>query len=273
MTIRRRDFPALQAHLDRIARPGGEAISHQLSVISRWGKHESRLRVVVFLLLLVVVSSGCQMIRVPLAAVQPGNKLTARSLTSPDTTLESEFDTALYSFDGKSHITVLLYDGPIDNPTQAVTIRMFWRPHAGRTPLTGAATNATVHCVIFTGDQNQSVGIYSGAGFLHPKSKPGKAKLSADLRDATLRLTEHNAAFADILGQAVLEGRFSAQLDSAALTDALRRLQMSIRKRLGYPRMVRADRSAGRYSSCASGVSMSACECMCSADPGVETTL
>jgi len=181
------------------------------------------------------------MVRKPLAVIRPGNKLTVRSLTSPDTTLESEFDTALYSFDGKSRVTVLLYDGPIDNPTQAVTIRMFWRPYAGRTPLTGAATNATVNYVIFTGDQNQSVGVYSGAGFLHPKSEPGKGKLLADVRDATLRLAEHDAAFADLLGQAVLEGRFTAQLDSAALTEALRRLQISIRKRLGYPRMVLAD--------------------------------
>ena len=232
MTIRRRDLTAPQAYSDRIERPGGSAINCS-------SKHRSCLCTAVFLSLLV--SGGCQMARKSLAVIHPGTKLTARSLTSPDTTLASEFDTALYSFDGKSRITVLLCDGPIDNPTQAVTIRMFWKPYPGRTPLTGAATNATVHYVIFTGDQNQSVGIYSGAGFLRPKSKPGKGELSADLRDATLRLTEHDSAFADLLGQAVLEGRISAQLDIAALTEALHQLQTSIRKRLGYPRMVWAD--------------------------------
>ena len=190
---------------------------------------------------LLATSVGCQTLPNPLTASRDAGKLAARSLTEPDTALKGGFETGLYAFDGKNRLTVLLYDGPIDNPTQAVTIRMFWRPHAGRTSLSGAATNATVNYVIFAGDDSSSVGIYSGAGFLHPKSRLGKAKLAATLRNATLNLAESDSAFVDLLGQAVLEGKFTARLDSAGLEQALRQLRTNVRQRLGYPRMVRAD--------------------------------
>lgn len=184
---------------------------------------------------------GCGMVPKSWRASRAAGNLAARSLTKTDTTLPGGFETGLYTFDGQNRLTVLLCAGPLDNPSQAVTIRMFWRPRAGRTPLAPTATNATVHYVVFSGSDNRSVGIYSGAGFLYPESKPGSANLSASLWQATLSLAEHDAAFQDLLGLAVLEGKFKARHDGAALAEALRQLNVNIRRRLGYPRLVRAD--------------------------------
>ena len=189
----------------------------------------------------LATGGGCGSARTSWRQSRAAGRLAARSLTKADTTLQGGFETGLYTFDGKNRMTVLLYEGAIADPTQAVTIRMFWRPRAGRTPIAPTATNATVHYVVFSGSERRSVGIYSGAGFLYPQSKPGSASLSASLWQATLRFAEHDAAFQDLLGPALLEGEFKARHDSAALAEALRQLNMHIRQRLGYPRLVRAD--------------------------------
>ena len=44
----------------------------------------------------------------------------------------------------------------------------------------------------------------------------------------------------DRLGQAVLKGRFAAVRDEAALSRHLRQLNLQVRQRLGYPRLVHA---------------------------------
>jgi len=168
------------------------------------------------------------MLRKPLVAVRIGPELSVRSLTVPDRTLKGRFETGLYSYDGRSRLTMLLYEGQIDNPEQAIMIRMFWRPGGWRTSRSTVVTNATVRYVIFTGSENESVGIYSGAGFLRLKSKPGKAELSASLKHVTLNLAEHSDGFADLLGQAVLEGPVKARMDAAALDQAMRQLNMNL---------------------------------------------
>ena len=201
----------------------------------------NRVSLASVVLVLAASNVGCQALRTPLTAGRDVGELAARSMTEGGATLEGGFDTAVYSFDGKNRLTVLLYDGPIDDPRQAVTIRMFWRPRAGRTPLDGAATNATVNYVVFASDDRSSVGVYSGAGFLHPKSKLGKAQLAATLRNATLNLSDSDPTFVDLLGHAVLEGRFTARLDGTGLEQALRQLRVNVRNRLGRPRMVRSD--------------------------------
>ncbi len=193
------------------------------------------------LAMLSVAVGGCTTLRKPLAAVRLGPELSIRSLTIPGRALKGRFETGLFSYDGRSRLTVLLYEGQIDDPQQAITIRMFWRPGSASTSRSTIVTNATVHYVIFTGNENESVGIYSGAGFLHPKSKLGKAELSANLKEVTLNLTERSDGFADLLGQAVLEGPIYACMDAAALDHALRQLNIKVRQQLGHPRMVRAQ--------------------------------
>ena len=201
----------------------------------------------------VAAGGGCGLARKTLRDSRAAGELAARSLTQPDTALKGGFETALCSYDGRNRLTVVLYDGTLDNPSQAVTIRMFWRPRAGRTPIAATATNATVNYLIFTGDTQGSVGIYSGAGFLYPKSKTGSAALSASLWQATLTLAEHDPAFQDLLGPAQLQGSFKARHDTAAVAAVLRRLNQHVRQRLGYPRQVRADRA--HPSGAARGVS------------------
>lgn len=194
------------------------------------------------LALLLSTTAGCGMLRNVARNNQASGELSAQSLSHPDTTLKGGFDSAFYSFDGNNRMTVVMYAGPLENPSQAVTIRMFWRPRAGRTPIASTATNATVNYIVFAGADHRSVGIYSGAGFLYPRSKPGSARLSASLWQATLTLKEHDPAFRDLLGTATLKGSFKAQHDRVAVAKTLRRLNQHVRQRLGYPRLVRADK-------------------------------
>ena len=167
-------------------------------------------------------------------------ELSVVSQARPDTVYRSAFEHAVYRFDDDQHITALLYDGPVENPTQAVTIRMLWRPRAGRTPIDATATNATIHYVIFTGADNSRVGIYSGAGYLFPNTKVGDPSLTAGIWDANLRLFDRSEGFTDLLGQSILHGDFIAKRDDAGTEEGIRKLNVLISKRLGFPRVVRA---------------------------------
>ena len=190
-----------------------------------------------FLLLIVVAA-------LPACAAHGGGRLAARSIGDPRTVLAGGFDQGWYTFDDRNNLTAVLLDGPIESPTRAVTIRMFWQPQAGRTPLDASATNATIHYMIFTGDNNALVGVYSGAGFLYPTSKPGSRTLAAGLWQAHLRLDVSTQGFADRLGQAVLQGEFTARRDEKAIGPVLRQLNLLVRERLGFARLVEHDSSS-----------------------------
>ena len=170
-----------------------------------------------------------------------GGRLHIESQAEPGTNLRGGFETGLYRFEGPNEVTVLLFDGPPDAPTQAVAIRMLWRPQAGRTPIDPNATNATVHYIIMTGADAGQVGVYSGAGYLFTHTRPGNKTLSAGIWQANLRLSDQSEGFADLLGQAILQGSFTARRDDVSTTRALRRLHQLVQQNLGYPRMVRAD--------------------------------
>lgn len=167
-----------------------------------------------------------------------GGELSLRSNDDSGRVLKSGFESGLYRFDDKDHLTILLFDGPIEAPTQAVTIRLFWTPQAGKTPVDATATNATINYVIFTGDGGARTGIYTGAGFVYPKNAAGGDQLEAGVWDATLLLRDSTTGFNDLLGQAVLRGGFNARRDDAAVNSALRKLNVLVHQRLGYPRMV-----------------------------------
>ncbi|MCX5658845.1 MAG: hypothetical protein NTW19_03885 [Planctomycetota bacterium] len=184
------------------------------------------------LLGLMLAAMGC--------TPQGGGNLSIRSLTERDTTLRGGFTTGIYRYDDRNHFTVVLLDGPIENPTQAVTIRMLWAPMAGRTPIDGTATNATIHYVIFAGAEKAEAGVYSGAGYIYPTSDREAEKLEAGVWQANLRLTDRSPGFEDLLGQAAVKGGLTARRDDAAVEEALRKLNVLIRQKLGYPRLVEA---------------------------------
>ncbi len=170
-----------------------------------------------------------------------GGALTIRSQDPAGAKLSGGFERGLYSFDDKNNLTVVLFDGPEENPRQAVTIRLLWTPRAGRTPIDPNATNATIHYVIFTGQDGAEVGVYQGAGYLFPRNKPGSGRLDAGLWDANLRLADRSDRFNDLLGQASIKGGFQAKRDELALNRTVRQLNVMIGQRLGYPRLVCAD--------------------------------
>ncbi|MCE9592310.1 MAG: hypothetical protein K8S99_17525 [Planctomycetes bacterium] len=184
----------------------------------------------ILLLLCLALLPGCK--------GDGGGKLSIHSQDDSGGQLVGGFGTGVYSFDDKNNLTVVLFDGPEDNPTQAVVLRMFWKPRAARTPIDKTATNATIHYLIFTGEKNQLAGVYSGAGFLYPKQKPGGAMLDASVWQASLRLTDKTNGFDDRLGQAMVKGGFSARRDDPAVQQSIRRLNIMVRERLGYPRLV-----------------------------------
>jgi len=175
---------------------------------------------------------------IPACTPHGNGNLTLKSQSQPGTMLGGAFTSSYYSLDDKNRLTVLLLDGSIEDPAQVVTIRMFWGPRAGRTPIDSTATNATIHYTIFcpAPGQEQEVGVYSGAGFFYPLGKVGGESLTADLWQGTLRLADRSEGFTDLLGQAVLDGHLTATRDEVTVARALRRFETLVTSRLGYPR-------------------------------------
>lgn len=170
----------------------------------------------------------------------------ALAIVSQDDTslrLQGDFNSAYYIFDSTESVTVILIEGPEDNPTQAAAIRMMWQPKAGLTPVNPDATNATIQYIVFANRRTdegfyKEVGVYSGAGFLHLDSEPGDARLTASLWQADLLLADRSDRFKDLLGQSTLRGSFTAQRDSVKVQQLLKRLNLKVSDRLGYPRLV-----------------------------------
>lgn len=170
----------------------------------------------------------------------------ALAIVSQDDTslrLQGDFNSAYYIFDSTESITVVLIEGPEDNPTQAAAIRMMWQPKAGLTPVNPDATNATIQYIVFANRRTdegffREVGVYSGAGFLHLGSTPGDARLNASLWQADLLLADRSDRFKDLLGQSTLRGSFTAERDSVKVQQLLKRLNLKVSDRLGYPRLV-----------------------------------
>lgn len=162
-----------------------------------------------------------------------GGKIAVGSITQKDATATSGFQHGIYSFKDQNTITAVLYDGPVDNPSQVLVIRMLWKPRAAKTPISADATNASIRYITFSGEGNREVGIYGGGGFMYPKSKLGRQSTSASVWDATLKLTEHSAGFEDKLGLATVSGDFSANRDDEGTEAAIGRINAMVRERLG----------------------------------------
>lgn len=221
-----------------------------LNVRPRWSAGAS------FALLFLACATfiGCA---TPTVLTSPGGELTLRSQADPDNSVKTDFDIGFYSFQNTNEFTAVLIKGDINAPESAMTVRMFWRPRVARTPIDRNATNATVHYIVFhhrlgkgeeataaTGSPpRENVGIFSGAGFIYPHAKPGGERLRIGMWEATLRLNPEDATadFTDHLGAAILDGRFTLKRDEAQVNHLIRQLNVEIRQRLGFPRLVRGD--------------------------------
>jgi hypothetical protein len=185
-----------------------------------------------------------------------GGELNVKSISDRDVTLRGGFESGIYTVADQNTATIILYDGPPQNPSQAVTIRMFWSPHAGRTPIDPTATNATIQYVIF-GEAGKEIGIYSGAGHLYPNSTVGSDLFTGSVWQSTLRIADKTDGFNDTIGLARLEGKFTVSRDDVNLNTALHTLNQQVRERLGRARMVdssdtnKADDEARRVAGVA----------------------
>ncbi len=94
-----------------------------------------------------------------------------------------------------------------------VHVHLFLVPSAGDTPVDSTACNAAARMVVFSGG---AVGVYSGGGFVFPTDVPGGETYDGRIRNATLRLGQATADFADKLGPTVLTGALSAKRDEGA---------------------------------------------------------
>jgi hypothetical protein len=172
-----------------------------------------------------------------LMGCEQSGELSVFSTLNPNTVLTGQFDTALYSYSDNNTVDVVLVEGPLESPTQAVHVRMMWAPRPGRTPIDHRATNSTIRYIVFTGEQT---GIYAGAGYLFPQVKPGGDLFKASMRNSALRLKDATEGFEDLLGLATAEGGFVAHRDDAGALALLRDVQLKLSDRLGYPRFVDA---------------------------------
>ncbi|MEM8739647.1 MAG: hypothetical protein AAGG38_14385 [Planctomycetota bacterium] len=175
-------------------------------------------------------------------------QLTSRDRADgPALELGGSFTRAVYRVEDKNTVTVVLVQGRAEDPQRIATMRMFWRPVAGRTPIDRTATNALVRYYEFrdSPEERDTLGLYAGGGFMRLDSDPNLNRVTGTLWDADLRLTDRSEAFVDRLGRAVLAGRFTAGRDDAGVTELLHRLNQQVEERLGYPRLVRAVRRGG----------------------------
>jgi hypothetical protein len=169
-----------------------------------------------------------------------GGSLTLASQGEEDRlTLAGRFDRAIYGHDAQDNLTVVLFEGPPAEPTQAAVIRMFWLPRAGKTPVAESATNAQVHYVVFAGQaEPRDVGVYSGGGFVYPKSDPGQSSLRLALWEASVQLADRSDGFEDLLGQSVMAGEVTAYRNQHRVSQLLHQLNIEVNQSLGYPRLV-----------------------------------
>lgn len=172
------------------------------------------------------------------------SKLSIRAQERNGPEIEGEFDTAVYAFEDRSTLTAVLIDGEPASPRQAVIVRMFWRPLAGRTPISSRATNATIHYLVFPpsprDDGSGPVAVYSGAGYVFPRDDFGENKLEASLWDATVLLADRSEDFRDVLGPSTIRGTFTAKHDETRTLRLITELNQTVSDRLGYPRLVEA---------------------------------
>jgi len=195
----------------------------------------------VMALMLVCVGCGLQ-----LGGAGKG-ELTLSSRASEQLNVGSSFTSGFFSVEEDNALTVVLLEGDPASPTAALTVRMFWRPRVGATPIDATATNASIHYVVFgsslsnrdAAEQTREVGLYSGAGFLYLNSDLDADRLKAGLWEAHVRLADRSEHFVDQVGPSLMAGSVRAVRDDDRVNTLLQRLGQLTSDRLGYPRLVR----------------------------------
>lgn len=143
--------------------------------------------------------------------------------------------TALYRYTDQNTADIYLSDFPAETiverlggvegpPGTVLHLHVFLAPKAGRTPIDFTASNAAATYIVFSGN---AMGVYGGGGFVLPSSRIGDSEFEARMRQATVRIVEHSAGFADRLGNAEVSGDISARRDderAGQVSDALTRL-------------------------------------------------
>ena len=87
----------------------------------------------------------------------------------------------------------------------------------------------------------EEMGVYSGAGYMFIKHRPGRARIGASVWQATLVLTESSGQFEDRLGESELTGRLILERNEPAVERLNHRINAMVATRLGYPRLVEAE--------------------------------
>lgn len=188
---------------------------------------------------LLLLLGGCASIDRSIAGVAGsstvGGTITIESLIG-DGRLGARFTEGIYTYDGRSTLTLVLTDGPAETAVHAAVVRLLWVPRGVETPSNRTATNITVHYILFAGDSE--VGVFEGAGFMLPLSSPGDPLFRGRISQASIRMADRSTGFVDRLGPADLTGGLVVREDKTAVTDVLRVLAERIERRLGYPRLV-----------------------------------
>jgi hypothetical protein len=170
-------------------------------------------------------------------------ELSLRSVADQQVQLAGRFQTGIYGFDDINHGTLILLDGPAENPAQVLIVRTLWTPRPAYTPIASTATNAQFTYVIFAGAPAREAGIYTGYGFLFPSNTLGDSTFSASIWDSTMELSDASPRFVDPLGRAILTGDMRARRDDLRTRQLLRRISVMVSGRLQYRRVV--DAGAG----------------------------
>lgn len=217
--------------------PGAPNTLNQMHRIRAWSVSGGSMFAMLCVALMWMGSAGCSSI-VQVGQLTRGGQMELKSTATDGVVLGGQFDTAMYRFDDLNNLEILLVDGSVDDPTQAVLLRMFWQPRAGRTPLDETSNSATIQYFVFADDQ---VGVYSGGGLLYPFNDPGETDLRASFRDGSLRLSDASDRFADRVGVAMASGLLNAQRDDGRTSRMIDRLRARLRQSLGYPVLVDGD--------------------------------
>lgn len=169
-----------------------------------------------------------------------GGTLTVRSFDESDENIRGTFQSGIYTTADANTATMILFDGPAENPNAALTIRMFWNPHAGRTPIDATATNATLQYILFD-ETGKEIAIYSGAGYFYPNNTVGSDTFTGSLWQSSLRIADKSEGFDDKIGMARIDGKFTVTRDDLAVSPALHQLNVQVRERLGRTRLVKSE--------------------------------
>lgn len=208
-----------------------------------------QFRLILPLLALLTASTGCSWMQPanwgtmynPFSALGgEGGTLTVRSFDDSDENIRGTFQSGIYTTADANTATMVLFDGPPENPKAALTIRMFWNPHAGRTPIDATATNATLQYILFD-DTGKEIAIYSGAGYFYPNNSLGSDSFTGSLWQSSLRIADKSEGFDDKIGMARIDGKFTVTRDDLAVNPALHQLNVQIRQRLGRTRLVKSE--------------------------------